>query len=358
MKTKTMPLEMGDADWPRVTVSILTFNRKDELRTTLNKTSRELDYPKDRLEIIVCDNASTDGTSEMLLNEFPAVKHLKMPTNIGTPAWNWGFANGKGKYFLLLDDDAHVEGKTLKKAVEFMEDNENVGILSFNVIDPGTRYSYTMHLPFGIFSFWGCDVVIRTDLVKAIGGFDPNIFIYSHEPDFVIRAAKAGYRHHLMSDLVAYHRKDPSKYYDYNEFKCFNEHFSRHYTYFKHLHSFVYIRYLINAVLRSLEGSFLLTLHLKRFNFVMLTSLIKAWRLGKKSKYRRDRRLEKFVYENDQRCVPVGARLLSMPFEDSRTFYMRFFKNRKELYPDYNERYFWKWTPYEESAKSSNGDET
>ena len=136
-----------------------------------------MDYPKDRLEIIVCDNASTDGTSEMLRNEFPAVKHLKMPTNIGTSAWNLGFANGKGKYFLLLDDDAHVEGKTLKKAVEFMEDNENVGILSFNVIDPGTRYSYTMHLPFGIFSFWGCDVVIRTDLVKAIGGFDPNIFI-------------------------------------------------------------------------------------------------------------------------------------------------------------------------------------
>lgn len=342
--------EKSGTGWPLVSISILSYNRKKELGITLSKVLNELDYPEEQLEIIVCDNASTDGTSEMLQNEFPTVRHLKMEVNIGTPAWNQGFGKGKGKYFLLLDDDAHIEGDTLKKAISFMEDHDDIGILSFNVIDPETRYSYTMHLPFGIFSFWGCDVVIRADMLKTIGGFDPNIFIYSHEPDFVIRAAKAGYKHHIMNDVIAYHRKDPSKYYDYNEFKCKNEHFSRHYTYFKHLHGVVYFRYLINALLRTLQGGLILTLRLKKVHVVMLKALFKAWKLGSKFKYKQDKKLENLIYANDQRCVPVGARLLRMPFSDTRSFYVRFFETRKAFYPDFQEQYFWRWLPYGESG--------
>lgn len=332
--------------WPRVTVNILTFNREHELRITLNKILHELDYPKDRLEIIVCDNASADGTPEMLKKEFPSVKHLRMPENMGTPSWNRGFESGTGDYFLLLDDDGHLEGDTLKKAVAFLEEKIDAGIVSFNVIDPETRYSYTLHFPFGIFSFWGCAVVVRRKLIEAVGGFDPNIFIYSHEPEFVIRAAKAGFKHHVMAELTAYHRKDPSKYNEYSDFKCFNENFSRNYTYFKHLHSAEYVKYAFNALLRSLQGTLLLSLHQKKINLVLLKSLFKAWNLGRKSTYQHDKAIEKFTYENDQRCVPVGAKLLSMPSKTSRDFYVNFFEKRKDLYPDYDEKYLWKWIPF------------
>ena len=332
-----------------MSVCILTFNRKDELKITLNKVLFELDYPKDKIEVIVCDNASTDGTSEMLAEEFPLVNHIKMPANLWTQAWNWGFANSCGEYFLVLDDDAHIEGYTLNKAVKFLEREKEVGILSFNVIDPATRYSYTLNYPLGIFSFWGCAAVIRKDLFEITGGFDPNIRIYSHEPDYVIRALKSGYKHHVMIDSIAFHRKNPAAYNHYDPFKLVHSHLSEHYTYLKHLHSYLYWKYFINALITSMNMALWLTVHQKKMILIPITSLIKAWNLARKSKYRRDDSVERFILENDVRCQTkrvafhIGEKLLGRSLKV-------FFESRIKLYPDYNEEYFQKWIPYDDKS--------
>jgi len=65
---------------PLVTVNILSYNRKDELRFTLTKVY-EQDYKN--IEVIVVDNASSDGTLEMVEEEFPNVKLIKLDKNIG-----------------------------------------------------------------------------------------------------------------------------------------------------------------------------------------------------------------------------------------------------------------------------------
>ncbi|RJP62305.1 MAG: glycosyltransferase, partial [Ignavibacteriales bacterium] len=65
---------------PLVTVNILSYNRKDELRNTLKKVY-EQDYKN--IEIIVVDNASSDGTHEMVKSEFPEVKLIQLEKNIG-----------------------------------------------------------------------------------------------------------------------------------------------------------------------------------------------------------------------------------------------------------------------------------
>jgi glycosyltransferase involved in cell wall biosynthesis len=57
--------------WPTVTVVFLAFNRRDHLRMSMRKTLEELDYDRDRLEVIVVDNASTDGTAEMVRASSP-----------------------------------------------------------------------------------------------------------------------------------------------------------------------------------------------------------------------------------------------------------------------------------------------
>jgi GT2 family glycosyltransferase len=315
----------------------------------LYKVLCELDYPKDQIEVIVCDNASTDGTSEMLSKEFPSVKHIKMPANLWTQAWNWGFANSSGEYFLVLDDDAHIQGNTLKKSIRFLEKEKNVGILSFNVIDPTTRYSYTLNYPLGIFSFWGCAAVIRKSLFEIIGGFDPNIRIYSHEPDFIIRALKSGYKHHVMIDLTAYHRKNPAAYNQYDAFKLLQSHLSDYYTYLKHLHSYYYWGYFINALITSIGMAISLTADQKKINIIPLISFIRAWNLARKSKYKRDNYVERFILENDIRCLTkkvafhIGQKLLGRSIK-------RVFEIRAKLYPDYNEKYFQKWIPYDDTS--------
>ena len=85
---------------PLVTVNILSFNRKDELRNTLTKVY-EQDYKN--IEVIVVDNASSDGSPEMVKNEFPKVQLIQLEKNIGIAGWNEGFEIAKGEYVLVLD---------------------------------------------------------------------------------------------------------------------------------------------------------------------------------------------------------------------------------------------------------------
>ena len=83
-------------DQPLVTVNILSYNRKDELRNTLQKVY-EQDY--ENIEVIVVDNASSDGSPEMVDKEFPGAKLIKLEKNIGIAGWNEGFVGARGNTY-------------------------------------------------------------------------------------------------------------------------------------------------------------------------------------------------------------------------------------------------------------------
>lgn len=195
-----------EAMWPLITVNILAFNRSDDVRITLNKIIRELDYPKDRLEIIVVDNASSDGTKEMVAGEFPGVKLIVNEINTGIAGWNRGFAAGAGDYFFVLDDDsAPVSG--FKEAIRYLEQHEKVGILACNIIGgafitEGTNFQPEQD---GI-GFIGCGAIIKRSVVEAIGGYADWIFLYTHEYEYGIRCLNQGYAIRYLRDCVVHHR--------------------------------------------------------------------------------------------------------------------------------------------------------
>ena len=91
---------------PLVTVNILSFNRRDYLKITLEKVF-EQSYKN--IEVFVVDNASTDGTIEMVKKEFPQVRLIQLKKNIGIAGWNEGFKNAKGEFVLVLDDSFLTE---------------------------------------------------------------------------------------------------------------------------------------------------------------------------------------------------------------------------------------------------------
>ena len=117
---------------PFVSINILSFNRHDELRVTLTKVY-EQDYKN--IEVIVVDNASSDGSPEMVEKEFPHVKLLKLDKNIGVAGWNEGLKAAKGKYVLVLDDDCFIEKNALKKAIEEFNLAKDIACITFNVFD-------------------------------------------------------------------------------------------------------------------------------------------------------------------------------------------------------------------------------
>jgi GT2 family glycosyltransferase len=194
---------------PRVTLAILAYNRRDALRDTLHRMLEELDYPADRLEPIVVDNASTDGTVEMLAAEFPQARVMRSERNLGAPAWNRAFAAATGDWVLILDDDCHLEPPDLARAVAAAEAND-ADLVSFRVrsgVEPGYRFDEAYAT--GLLSYWGCAALLSRRAVEVVGGYDPNIFIWGNELELTMRLLDAGLRHLLLPDVVAVHMKAP-----------------------------------------------------------------------------------------------------------------------------------------------------
>jgi GT2 family glycosyltransferase len=167
----------------------------------------QLDYPRDRLEPIVVDNASTDGTAEMLAEEFPDVRVIRSPRNVGASAWNAAFAAGTGDWTLILDDDCHLEGDALARAVAAAEANR-ADLVSFRVrsgVD--AAYEFNDEYATGLLSYWGCAALLSRRAVERLGGYDPNIFIWGNELELTMRLLDEGLRHLLLPSVVAVHMK-------------------------------------------------------------------------------------------------------------------------------------------------------
>lgn len=181
-------------EYPLVTVNILSFNRKDELRNNLTKVY-EQDYKN--IEVIVVDNASGDGSSEMVKKEFPGVQVIQLEKNIGIAGWNEGFKAAKGEYVLVLDDDSYPTGSTIKVGIKKIIDNPNVAIIACKIVsDPRHKpYNESEKIDFENFvnSFTGCGAIIRKSVLEKVGGFEKELFIYFHEVEFSIRVIDAGW---------------------------------------------------------------------------------------------------------------------------------------------------------------------
>ena len=111
---------------PLVTVNILSFNRKDDLRLTLQKVF-EQDYQN--IEVVVVDNASTDGTLEMVKNEFSSIQLIQLQKNIGIAGWNEGFKIARGEFILVLDDDSYPDKNSIKELVQTAQSDKHIGVV-------------------------------------------------------------------------------------------------------------------------------------------------------------------------------------------------------------------------------------
>jgi len=190
---------------PPVTAAILAFNRRDALRTTLNKLDGRLDWPADHLEVIVVDNASTDGTADMVRAEFPHVRLIINERNTGIAGWNRAFEVGTGDWFLVLDDDCYVEGDALRRAVGAAQ-AERADLVSFRVVSSETG-TFNEFYDTGLLAFWGCSALISRRAVRELGGFDPGIFIWGHEAEFVARLLDRGMLRLHLPEVTAVHMK-------------------------------------------------------------------------------------------------------------------------------------------------------
>lgn len=199
----------GVSKWPTVTLVYLAFNRRDEIRESLQRMLFESDYDSELVDVIVVDNASTDGTAEMLREEFPQIQVIARDKNVGVSGWNEGLAAATGDYVLALDDDCYLPPDGLRRAVAAAGEHD-ADLVSFKVVSSyEPDHVFTDYYRTGLFAFWGCAVLMRRHVIEALGGYDPQIFIWANELEFLLRFFDKGFCHLHLPEVVARHMKRP-----------------------------------------------------------------------------------------------------------------------------------------------------
>lgn len=209
-------------DEPLVSVVIATWNRRLDVLETIRAVYGQ-EYPC--FEIIVADNASTDGTVEEIRASFPGVKLVCLPENRGASGGrNAGMELARGKYILCLDSDASPEPGTVRAIVRRFEEDPSIGAVNSKVLNASTRnfdatagwaYSEKQKSKSGemffshTFSETGC-AFRRETLLKA-GMFWERLFFGREGEELALRILDAGYRILYCPSAVILHRVSPEK---------------------------------------------------------------------------------------------------------------------------------------------------
>lgn len=121
VKGESHRMERKEPDF-LLTIAIPTYNRKRLLRRALESVIPQLS-PK--IEVLVSDNASDDGTDEMIAEDFPMVRYIKNGSNKG---WDYNFLQcyreARGKYVILLGSDDRFAADSLNYLTDFLEKND------------------------------------------------------------------------------------------------------------------------------------------------------------------------------------------------------------------------------------------
>ncbi|HEY0844415.1 MAG TPA: glycosyltransferase [Noviherbaspirillum sp.] len=204
----------------RVTVIILTYNRSGELRRTLENMTAMTDAPP----IIVVDNASTDDTAAMVASEFPSVRLLRSPGNIGASARNLGVEAAQTPYVAFCDDDSWWAPGSLDAAADILDNHPRLAAVCARILlgpdekeDPICRQMATSPLPAdglpgpALLGFVACAVMFRRQAYRDAGGFEPRFFVGGEEELLSLDLLSMGWRVAYVERLTVHHHPSPQR---------------------------------------------------------------------------------------------------------------------------------------------------
>jgi GT2 family glycosyltransferase len=213
---------------PLVSVVIPNWNGAAHLPTCLDAL-RGQRYP--RLEVIVADNASTDGSQALLAERYPEVRLVALPENRGfAGACNAGMRAAAGEIIALLNNDTEVDPRWVAALVELLDRHPEVGLVASKMLlfdrreilhtagdyyrldgVPGNRgvwqrdegqYDREAY----VFSACGGSAAYRRTMLDEIGLLDEDFFFSCEDVDLAWRAQLAGWRCRYTPDAVVYHK--------------------------------------------------------------------------------------------------------------------------------------------------------
>jgi GT2 family glycosyltransferase len=223
-----------------VSVVIVSWNTRDVLGACLASLFEHTQSA--RLEVIVVDNASADGSVEMLGREFPRVKVIANAANLGfAKACNQGMRAARGRLILLLNSDTYVRDDVIARMAVYVLSRPEIAMAACQLRYPDGRLQYCAFRPLGIRQslfedlwlykcvpraardvlllggYWPCDreveagwiagafMMLRREVFEQTGGFSEDFFMYGEDSEWCMRVRRAGYRIFYNPLGVVYH---------------------------------------------------------------------------------------------------------------------------------------------------------
>jgi len=241
-----------------LSIIIVNYNVKAFLQNCLlsiKKATEKIDS-----EIIVVDNASDDGSIELIKKNFEDVILVESPVNLGfSKANNLGLKISQGKYICLINPDTIVEENTFEVMINFMENHPDVGLAGCKILNPdGTfqlacrrsfptpwvaftkiiglsklfpksklfaKYNLTYldeNQSYEVDAVSGSFMFLRRDVYEKIGGLDETFFMYGEDLDYCYRVKQAGYKvYYVHSTQIIHFKGESTKRSNIDELKHF-----------------------------------------------------------------------------------------------------------------------------------------
>ena len=212
---------------PRLSVVIPNWNGKHFLDTCLNALRRQT---LSGIEVIIVDNASSDGSQQFIRDAFPEASLIELEKNRGfTGACNTGMEAAAGEFIALLNNDTEVEKDWAAAVLAAFDAHPEVGIVASKMLlfdqrdrfhtagdffttdgCAGNRGAWEGDLgqydqPVYVFSACGGSAVYRRSMLREIGTLDDDFFFLLEDVDLAWRAQLAGYKVWYTPCAVVYH---------------------------------------------------------------------------------------------------------------------------------------------------------
>lgn len=192
-----------------VSVVVLSYNRRDELLNSLPALCHA--SGQTGFELIVVDNASTDGSREALEDiqrKWPSLKVVFNDSNKGVAEGrNTGGRFAQGQYIIFIDDDMRVQKEDIANMRSILMRRQDVGVLSPRILHAQTRFPQNDHgdVEREVGNYHGaCHMVSRQARI-AVGEIDPLCTFGGEELDYSIRMRSQGYKVLYDPQIVVYH---------------------------------------------------------------------------------------------------------------------------------------------------------
>ena len=231
---------------PDVSVIIVNYNVRDFLHQSLLSIQKALKGI--RSEIFVVDNASDDGSAEMVRQRFPRIQLIANTANLGfAKANNIAIKKAAGKFLLLINPDTIVQEDTIHVMVGFLQSHPEVGLAGCKILNPdgsfqpacrrgfptpwvaftkifGLSKIFPRSKLFGKYNLTylnteetypvdavsGSFMMVRKETIEQVGGLDESYFMYGEDLDWCYRIREAGWRIYYVHSTQIIHYKGES----------------------------------------------------------------------------------------------------------------------------------------------------